>query len=60
MYDALDGSAKKAEMALELLYRQEPDSLTPPKYIAEGLKWLRDILERKNSGLLSNGGGEDD
>ena len=60
LYDALDGSAKKAEMALELLYRQEPDSLTPPKYIAEGLKWLRDILERKNSGLVSNGGGEDD
>lgn len=53
MFNALDGSAKKAEMALELLYLQEPDSLIPPKYIAEGLEWLQDNLKGKDSNLIA-------
>jgi len=53
MYVALDGSAKKAEMALELLYLQEPDSLIPPKYITEGLEWLQDSLKGRHSDLVA-------
>jgi predicted ATP-dependent endonuclease of OLD family len=41
MFDALDGSAKKAEMALDLLYSVEPSNLKPPQYISEGLDWLK-------------------
>lgn len=41
MFDALDKNAKKAEMALELLYATEPNELKPPQYIAEGLDWLK-------------------
>ena len=37
----------KAEMALELLHRSEPDQLEPPVYIADGLKWLEKNLEAK-------------
>ena len=37
----------KAGMALELLYRSEPDQLEPPGYIADGLKWLEKNLEAK-------------
>ena len=37
----------KAEMALELLYRSEPDQLEPPGYIADGLKWLDKNLQAK-------------
>ncbi len=37
----------KAEMALELLYRSEPNELEPPDYIADGLKWLEKSLEAK-------------
>ncbi|MCY4427621.1 MAG: AAA family ATPase [Halieaceae bacterium] len=36
----------KAEMALELLYRSEPDQLVPPGYITDGLKWLEKNLRR--------------
>lgn len=41
MFDALDKSAKKAEMALDLLYSVEPSIFKPPQYIAEGLDWLK-------------------
>jgi hypothetical protein len=51
MFDALD-KGKKAEMALELLYLKEPNELTPPKYIAEGLEWLQDKLKNKDSDSL--------
>ena len=44
MFDALDKNAKKAEMALELLYTTEPNLLKPPAYIKEGLDWLNTIL----------------
>ena len=37
----------KAEMALELLYRIEPNQLEPPGYIEDGLKWLEKNLEAK-------------
>ena len=44
----------KAEMALELLYRSEPDQLEPPRYIADGLKWLEKNLEaRKVDAILT-------
>lgn len=44
MFDALNDNAKKAEMALELLYLVEPESLNPPTYIAEGLDWLKNEI----------------
>lgn len=44
MFNALGPSAKKAEMALELLFSTEPNELSPPYYINEGLKWLEDKL----------------
>ncbi|WP_036253652.1 ATP-dependent endonuclease [Methylobacter sp. BBA5.1] len=53
MFEALSGSAKKAEMALDLLYLQEPDSIKPPRYIAEGLEWLQNNLREKIPSLLA-------
>jgi predicted ATP-dependent endonuclease of OLD family len=44
MFNALDKNAKKAEMALELLYTTDPNSLKPPTYIKEGLDWLKTML----------------
>jgi len=44
MFDALGKNAKKAEMALELLYTTDPNSLRPPVYIKEGLDWLNTML----------------
>lgn len=44
MFNALDKNAKKAEMALELLYTTEPNLLKPPAYIKEGLDWLNTML----------------
>lgn len=49
MFDALDSNAKKAEMALDLLYTTEPRELNPPQYIAEGLEWLKDTLDSNAS-----------
>ena len=49
MFDALDSNAKKAEMALDLLYTTEPRELNPPQYIAEGLDWLKDRLDSNAS-----------
>ncbi|MDD9997922.1 MAG: AAA family ATPase [Rhodospirillaceae bacterium] len=47
----------KAEMALDLLYRSEPDELEPPSYIADGLKWLEKNLEaRKVDAILTEPG----
>ncbi|CZH48026.1 recombination protein F [Legionella pneumophila] len=53
MFDALDKNAKKAEMALELLYTTEPSQLNPPKYIADGLDWLKNKLVTSAS-LMNN------
>lgn len=44
MFIALGKNAKKAEMALELLYTIEPNLLKPPAYIKEGLDWLNTML----------------
>lgn len=49
MFNALGKNAKKAEMALELLYTTEPNLLKPPAYIQEGLDWLNTMLV--NDGL---------
>lgn len=48
LFDALGKNSKKAEMALELLFTTEPQELTPPKYIAEGLDWVQEQLESKH------------
>ncbi len=51
MFEALK-TGKKAEMALELLYTTDPNNLTPPAYIAEGLKWLQEKLHVKRQDFL--------
>jgi len=51
MFEALD-TGKKAEMALELLYRTDPKQLTPPAYIADGLQWLQKKLHVKKQDFL--------
>lgn len=52
MYETItDKGAKKAEFALELLYFQDPNTLTVPKYIKEGLNWLEQKLISKKEGL---------
>lgn len=41
MYDAITKTgAKKAEFALELLFFEDPKTLTTPSYIKDGLDWL--------------------
>ncbi|MGM0214557.1 AAA family ATPase [Enterococcus sp. AZ109] len=47
IYNAIrDGkSDEKAEFALDLVYAFAPEDLTIPPYIAEGLKWLQDLLQ---------------
>ena len=40
---------KKAEFALDLLYLPNFDDIKMPRYIAEGLQWLEDILEPKRT-----------
>jgi len=48
------GKGIKAEMALELLYLNEPDQVEPPAYISDGLKWLEESLEaRKVDAILT-------
>ncbi len=37
-------SDQKAEFALDLIYNIDPAKLTIPSYIAEGLDWLKDLL----------------
>lgn len=49
MFDALDANAKKAEMALELLYTTEPSELKAPQYIQDGLVWLKSTLISRSS-----------
>ncbi len=46
MFASLE-KGKKAEMALELLYLNEPDQVEPPAYISDGLKWLEGTLESR-------------
>ena len=52
MYETIIAKgAKKAEFALELLYFQDPNTLTVPQYIKEGLDWLEKKLISKKEGL---------
>ncbi|MBO2902712.1 AAA family ATPase [Aeromonas dhakensis] len=53
MFDALNKSAKKAEMALDLLYSADPIELMPPHYIEEGLLWLKRTLEELSKSPLT-------
>jgi len=41
---------KKAEFALDLLYNKDPKSIKPPKYIAEALEWVQNVLITKDNG----------
>ena len=43
-------SNEKAEFALDILYSVDPEKLTVPTYIAEGLKWLQDLLRPEGFG----------
>ena len=43
----------KAEMALELLCRSEPDQIQAPGYITDGLKWLEKSLEARKVDAVS-------
>lgn len=52
MFDALGKSAKKAEMALELLWETDPKELITPPYIKEGLDWLQTLLIEKKKEFL--------
>lgn len=52
MYKALkDG--KKAEFALDVLMADNFSNLKVPKYIAEGLEWLLDQMEKKQVEILT-------
>ena len=48
MFCSLNNS-QKAEMALELLFRSDPEQIEPPHYIAHGLRWLERMLEKRAS-----------
>jgi predicted ATP-dependent endonuclease of OLD family len=52
MFDALSANSKKAEMALELLFSTDPDQLTSPAYISEGLEWLKKKLSTHNHDFI--------
>jgi predicted ATP-dependent endonuclease of OLD family len=52
MFEAL-GKGKKAEMALDLLYRNDLKNYELPQYIAEGLEWLRDNIKKKDLDFIS-------
>ncbi|MCM4166579.1 DNA replication and repair protein RecF [Arenibacter antarcticus] len=52
MYDIITNpAAKKAEFALELFYFEEPNVLSTPKYIEEGLEWLEEKLISRKTGF---------
>ena len=51
MFSALK-TGEKAKFALDLIYEIDPGSLTVPTYIGEGLTWLQEELNRKQSEVL--------
>ena len=51
MYEALR-NGKKAEFALDVILAEQFDTLTVPRYIAEGLDWLQDRLMKKQVDIL--------
>lgn len=50
LYKALDDD--KAEMALDLMFCADPSNLNAPKYIQEGLDWLKNELEFASEDLV--------
>ncbi|MYA37909.1 MAG: AAA family ATPase [Gammaproteobacteria bacterium] len=53
MFDSLE-KGSKAEMVLELIYLTEPCEVEPPGYIADGLKWLEENLQKKKDDDISS------
>ena len=45
IFDMLCSSELKASFALDLIYEFDPNSITVPEYIREGLQWLQDQLK---------------
>lgn len=47
IFNALEakGRFSKADFANSLLYTEEFEDLTPPEYISDGLKWLKECLD---------------
>ncbi len=56
MYEALR-NGKKAEFALDVILAEQFDSLTVPRYIAEGLEWLQSRLTKKQAEILPSSDG---
>ncbi|NGP89047.1 ATP-dependent nuclease [Fodinibius halophilus] len=54
MFEALNSSSKKATMAMDLLFLEDPGlkALQPPEYIENGLAWLQSQLKDEESDLL--------
>lgn len=44
IYDLIKKSTFKAEFALDLIYYVDPENIVIPKYISEGLNWLKEEL----------------
>lgn len=51
LFDFLQ-NARKAELALDLLFEQDPKKLAVPTYIAEGLTWLQERMKLRLLELL--------
>lgn len=51
MFTAISKEKNKAGFALDLLLKKEPNELHPPKYIAEGLAWLQQKLQKEKGTL---------
>ncbi|KAA6317856.1 hypothetical protein EZS27_032057 [termite gut metagenome] len=51
-YEEINGKGvKKAELALDVLYMEDPKTLIIPDYIKEGLDWLKTQLSKDKQGL---------
>jgi len=50
-------TGKKAEFALDVIEAEHFDQLTIPRYIAEGLEWLQNQLEKKHIEILPKASG---
>ena len=44
IFENLKKSDVKAEFALDLIYSIDPNTITVPQYIEDGLKWLEGFL----------------
>ena len=50
VYKAIRAStANKAEFALDIMYKKDPNNIIVPQYINEGLCWLQETLSKKDS-----------